>query len=124
MIVALGGNDYLRGIDPSVSKANLDGILQVAAEKDVHVLLVGQSVGANYGIDYKEQFDAMYGELAELYDVPLMESWFAGLYAAAGMSEGISEFLQPDNIHPNAEGVRVIVDTIGPAVLDLAKTAR
>jgi len=124
MIVALGGNDYLRGIDPAVSKANLDGILQIAAENDVPVMLIGQSVGANYGVEYKQQFDAMYGELAMQYDVPLVASWFAGLNAAAGMTEGISEFLQADNLHPNAEGVRVIVDAMGPEIARFADTVR
>ena len=124
MIVALGGNDYLRGIDPAVSKANLDGILQIAAENDVPVMLIGQSVGANYGVEYKQQFDAMYGELAMQHDVPLVASWFAGLNAAAGMTEGISEFLQADNLHPNAEGVRVIVDAMGPEIARFADTVR
>lgn len=124
MIVALGGNDYLRGIDPAVSQANLDGILATAADAGVAVLLVGQTVGANYGIEYKQQFDEMYGELAQKYNVPLVGSWFAGLNAAAGMMDGISEFLQPDNIHPNAEGVRVIVATMGPAVEALAASVR
>jgi len=66
----------------------------------------------------------MYGELAKKYDVPIVASWFAGLNAAAGMSEGFSEFLQDDNLHPNAEGVRVIVQTLGPIVAKLADTAR
>lgn len=124
MIVALGGNDYLRGIDPKVSKANLAGILQYAQDNGVDVLLVGQTVGGNYGLEYKEEFDGMYDALALQFDVPLVASWFAGLNAAAGMTDGITEFMQADNIHPNAEGVRVIVDTLGPAVTALADAAR
>lgn len=124
MIVALGGNDYLRGIDPAVSKNNLAGILEIAAQQDVPVLLVGQTVGGNYGIEYKQQFDGMYPELAAQFGVQLFPSWFAGLNAAAGMTEGISAFLQPDNIHPNAEGVRIVADTLGPEVLALIDAAR
>jgi len=92
-------------------------------EVDAMIVALG-SVGANYGVEYKQQFDAMYGELAMQYDVPLVASWFAGLNAAAGMTEGISEFLQADNLHPNAEGVRVIVDAMGPEIARFADTVR
>lgn len=120
MIVALGGNDYLRGLDPAVSRANLDGILSAAAARDVDVLLVGITAGMNYGPDYKQDFDKMYTELAATYDVPLYPTFFAGLQAVAGMQDGIQTFMQPDGIHPNAKGVQVIVADIGPVVLDLA----
>lgn len=119
MIVALGGNDYLRGLDPAVSKANLDGILAAGEDAGVPVLLVGLSVGTNYGITYKEDFEGMYRALADAYGVPLYPDFVSGLRAAAGMQDGMSEFLQADGIHPNREGVRVIVDAMGPAVLEL-----
>lgn len=120
MIVALGGNDYLRGLDPAVSRANLDGILTAASQRDVAVLLVGITAGTNYGPDYKQSFDEMYMELAEIHDVPLFPSWFAGLQAVTDMADGAAGFMQPDGIHPNAEGVRLIVAAMGPAVQDLA----
>ena len=123
MIITLGGNDYLRGIDPEVSKANLDGILAAGQEADVEMLLVGLSVGSNYGLDYKQAFEGMYAELAAKYDVPLYADFAAGLRAAAGMQEGMSEFLQPDGIHPNKDGVSVIVAAIGPAIVDLVARA-
>ncbi len=119
MIVTLGGNDYLRGIDPAVSKANLDGILAQGQAAGVDMLLVGLSVGANYGLDYKEAFEGMYAELAAKYDVPLYPDFAAGLRAAAGMGEGMTEFLQADGIHPNKDGVEVIVAAIGPSIVDL-----
>lgn len=124
MIITLGGNDYLRGIDPAVSKANLDGILAQGRAAGVEMLLVGLSVGANYGLDYKEDFEGMYAELAEKYGVPLYADFAAGLRAAAGMGEGMSEFLQADGIHPNAEGVTLIVAAMGPSVADLVAKAR
>lgn len=124
MIVTLGGNDYLRGIDPAVSRANLDGILSAGQDAGVDMLLVGLSVGANYGLDYKQDFEGMYVDLAAKYDIPLYPDFASGLRAAAGMQEGMSEFLQPDGIHPNAEGVSVIVAAIGPTVLDLVTTAQ
>ncbi len=121
MIVTLGGNDYLRGIDPAVSRTNLDGILAAGQEAGVEMLLVGLSVGGNYGLDYKAEFEGMYAELATQYDIPLYPDFAAGLRAVSGMGEGMSEFMQADGIHPNAEGVRVIVSAIGPTVLDLLK---
>ncbi len=124
MIVTLGGNDYLRGIDPAVSRANLDGILSAGQDAGVVMLLVGLAVGANYGLDYKQDFEGMYVDLAAKYDIPLYPDFASGLRAAAGMQEGMSEFLQPDGIHPNAEGVEVIVAAIGPTVLDLVTTAQ
>ena len=60
MIVALGGNDFLRGFAPDVSRANLEGILQAADAAEVEVLLVGMQAPGNYGPDYKLAFDAIY----------------------------------------------------------------
>ena len=122
MIVALGGNDYLRGLDPAVTRDNLDRILATAEERGIEVLLVGMRVGLNYGPDYKDRFDSIFTDLSAAYDVPLYESWFTGLLAVAGMQEGVSEYMQADGLHPNAEGVRVIVDAMGPAVLALAES--
>ena len=122
MIVALGGNDYLRGLDPAVTRDNLDRILATAADRDIEVLLVGMRVGLNYGPEYKEAFDSIFTDLAARYDVPLYASWFTGLLAVAGMQEGVSDYMQDDGLHPNAEGVRVIVEAMGPAVLALAES--
>jgi len=124
MIVTLGGNDYLRGLDPAVSRANLDGILAAGQEAGVAMLLVGLSVGSNYGVDYKQEFEGMYVDLAAKYEIPLYADFAAGLRAAAGMQEGMSEFLQADGIHPNPEGVSVIVAAMGPRVLELVAAAQ
>ena len=124
MIVALGGNDYLRGIDPAVSKANLDGILAEGQAAGVEMLLVGLSVGGNYGQDYKQAFEGMYAELAARYDVALFADFAAGIRSGAGMADEMTEFLQPDGIHPNKEGVTLIVSAMGPAVADLAAAVR
>ena len=121
MIVTLGGNDYLRGLDPLVSRQNLNGIIAAGEVAEVEMLLVGLQIGTNYGLDYKSEFEGMYVDLSEQYDVPLYPDFAAGLRAVAGMQEGMSEFLQPDGIHPNAEGVSVIVAAIGPTILDLVQ---
>ncbi len=119
MIVTLGGNDFLRGLDPLITRQNLDGILQAGQAAEVEMLLVGLQVGGNYGLDYKAAFEGLYPALAEKYDVPLYPDFAAGLRAVAGMQEGMSEFLQADGIHPNKDGVAVIVAAIGPRVLEL-----
>ncbi|MFQ6547487.1 arylesterase [Aestuariibius sp. 2305UL40-4] len=121
MIVALGGNDFLRGIDPAVSRENLAGILEAARAADVEVLMVGLEASSNYGPDYKAAFDSMYPELSDEFGVSLVPSWFDGILAASD-SDGPSAFMQPDGIHPNAEGVSVIVDALGPAVVDLVES--
>lgn len=123
MIVALGGNDYLRGMDPQVSRANLAGILDKASASDVDVLLVGLVAGGNYGPDYKQAFDAMYPDLAREYDVAYYPRWFAGIVAVAGMEDDLAAYMQADGIHPNAEGVKLIVDAMGPWVAALVAQA-
>ncbi|QYX57129.1 arylesterase [Roseovarius sp. SCSIO 43702] len=117
MIVALGGNDLLRGIAPEVSRANLDRILHEAQAREVPVLLVGLAAPGNYGPDYKVAFDAIYPELAEQYGALHAPSFFAGLPEEDPAK--LRGYLQPDGIHPNADGVERIVEGLGPHVLDL-----
>jgi acyl-CoA thioesterase-1 len=121
MIVALGGNDVLRGIDPAVSRANLDGILQAADQADVEVMLVGMDAPGNYGPQYKAEFDAMFPELAQKYGTLYAPNFFAGIDAGEGDLAAATAFMQPDGIHPNAEGVARIVEALGPMVLDLVE---
>ena len=121
MIVTLGGNDLLRGIDPSVSRANLDGILKAAQDAEVEVLLVGMTAPGNFGPDYKTAFDSIYPDLASQYDASLMGSFFDGL-SDNGETPDLSQarsFFQADGVHPNAQGVSRIVDALGPKVQTL-----
>lgn len=122
MIVALGGNDLLRGIAPEAARANLDGILQAAQTANVDVLLVGMQAPGNYGPDYKRDFDAMYPELAAQYETLFLDSFFAGLPSRDPAD--LAEFVQTDGIHPNADGVKKIVAGFGPAVLELIDKSR
>ncbi|WP_209016369.1 arylesterase [Roseibium sp. RKSG952] len=122
MIVALGGNDLLRGIAPEVSRANLDKILNAADKAEVEVLLVGMEAPGNYGPDYKQAFDSMYPELAQKYDTLFVDSFFVGL-EAEGDPGAVSQYMQSDGIHPNAQGVALIVENLGPAVLELVTEA-
>ncbi len=126
MIVALGGNDLLRGLDPTQARGNIEGIMQAAQAAGVEVLLVGIQAPGNYGPDYKAQFDAIYPELAEAYDSLYLESFFAGLSEGDEMPDpaALRSFFQGDGIHPNAEGVARIVARMGPEVLALVAEAR
>lgn len=121
MIVTLGGNDYLRGLDPAASRANLRGILEAAQARDIPVMLIGITAGANYGADFKAQFDGMYVDLAAEFETVFEPDFFAGLLAKAGTQDGVAALMQADGIHPNKTGVDAIVDRLGPAVLTFAQ---
>lgn len=119
LIVNLGGNDMLRGLDPKVSRANFEKILQAAAVKDLPVLLVGLTGPANFGPDYKAAFDAMYPELAAQYGAVLMPNYFASIAPEGTQSGQLATYMQDDGIHPNGDGVARIVADMGPKVLEL-----
>lgn len=118
MIVELGGNDMLRGIAPEVAEENLRGILKAAEAADVDVLLVGLQAPGNYGPDYKAEFEAIWPDLAAEFDAALHPDLFAPLRAEGDEESVRARYFQPDGIHPNADGVRLIVEALGPAVAD------
>lgn len=112
VLIALGGNDLLRGIDPEVSRANLAAMLEALKSRDIPVLLSGMQAPLNYGPEYKAAFDGMYGDLAETHGA-MFDPYFLEEVAT------VPELNQPDGIHPNAEGVQRIVERIGPRVVEL-----
>lgn len=124
LIVALGGNDLLRGIDPAVSRANLDGILKAAQDRSLPVLLVGMDAPANYGADYEDAFDAMYPELSESYGTLYHPNFLGALASQEDRIATLRDFMQGDGIHPNAAGVALIVQDLGPVVLALLEQAK
>lgn len=121
MIVALGGNDLLRGLGPEQARSNIDGILQAAETAEVDVLLIGMQAPGNFGPAYKSQFDAIYPELAEAYGSEFLESFFTGLSGVGDITNPLSlkDYFQADGVHPNAQGVALIVKEVGPKVLAL-----
>lgn len=123
MIVTLGGNDYLRGTDPAVSRANLDNILAAGQSAGVRMLMIGIVAGSNYGAEYKQQFDGMYVDLAAQYNIPLYRDFFGGLRDVITDQRPLASFMQSDGIHPNKDGVAAIVESIGPSVLKLTEPA-
>ncbi|MBW7056946.1 arylesterase [Paracoccus bogoriensis] len=124
MIVALGGNDLLRGIDPAASRANLDAILTAAGAAGVPVLLAGLPAPGNYGPDFRRDFETMYVDLAQEHDAILVPDFLGPLGEKATQGLSIADLMQDDRIHPNAEGVRQIVAAIGPEVERLLERAR
>lgn len=112
LIVTLGGNDLLRGLPPEDARANLAGILREAEGRGVAVLLVGMQAPLNYGPEYKAAFDAIYPELATEFGALHAESFLAPILAA----EDPAALMQGDGIHPNAAGVALVVEALGPAV--------
>lgn len=122
LIVALGGNDLLRGIDPAVSRANLDGILSTARAQGLPVLLIGMDAPSNYGADFEAAFDSMYPELAAHYGTLLHPNFLGALAAMDDRATVLETYMQGDAIHPNAKGVALIVADLGPTVQQLAES--
>ncbi len=118
MMVVLGGNDLLRGMDPAATRANLDGILQAGASRDLPMLLAGMQASMNYGAGYKAAFDGLYPDLAEEYDTVFLPSFLDPVLREGALAVDPA-LIQADGIHPNAEGVQRIVAALGPAVLEV-----
>lgn len=121
MILALGGNDMLRGLDPAQVRANLESIIETAQAKGLPVLLVGMVAPGNYGAGYKAEFDGLYPALAGQHDLLFARDFLGPLKGAP--EDGLRD-MQPDGIHPDAKGVQRIVKALGPKVLKLVERAR
>ena len=112
VIVELGANDGLRGLEPAQMKDNLDAIIADLKKRNIAVLLAGMRAPPNFGPRYGAEFDAVYPSLAKKHAVPLYPFFLNGVAAEPALN-------QRDGIHPNRDGVRVIVDRITPYVLRL-----
>ena len=117
LIVALGANDILRGLDPGQARANLDAILSAADAKGVPVLLIGMWTPGNYGPEYQAAFNAIYPELAQAHGALLVPDFLAPL--RADWQASLANLMQPDALHPNPAGVKLMVEGVGPKVLEL-----
>jgi acyl-CoA thioesterase I len=107
VILELGANDALRGLDPSTVRANLDAMLGKIQKSEAKVLLVGMLAPANFGEEYQQAFNRIYPELAEAHGVALVPFVLDGVALDP-------QFNQPDGLHPNERGVAVIVEHIAP----------
>jgi acyl-CoA thioesterase-1 len=117
VIVELGANDALRGIDPAVTRSALSDVLTRLKARGIAVLLCGMLAPPNYGHDYADRFNAIYPDLAKSFDVPLYPFFLNGVAADAKLN-------QADGIHPTAEGVDIIVQNILPSVEALLGTIK
>ncbi|GGE42960.1 arylesterase [Agaricicola taiwanensis] len=111
VIVELGANDALRGVDPDVTRKALDRILSRLKERNIPVLLAGMYAPRNMGPEYVQAFDRIYPELAVKYDVPLYPFFLDGVAGDRTLNLG-------DGVHPNEAGVGEIVERILPMVED------
>lgn len=118
MMVALGGNDLLRGIDPSASRANLRAILERLQAEGIPAMLVGLPAPGNYGPEFRDAFEAMYVELAAEFEAALYPNLLQPMAEKHELGLTYSEMMQDDRIHPSAIGVLAIVEALGPAVSD------
>ena len=109
VILELGANDTLRGIDPAISRATLDKLLSRLQTRKLPVLLAGMKAAANWGNSYVDAFEAMYTDLAAKYALPLYPFFLDGVALDPALN-------QQDGLHPNPKGVAIIVSRILPAV--------
>jgi acyl-CoA thioesterase-1 len=112
VILELGANDALRGIDPATVRANLEAMISRIQASGAKLLLTGMVAPSNWGEDYRREFDRIYPELAQAHGVALYPFLLDGVAMDA-------RFNQPDGLHPNERGVAVLVDHIAPLVARL-----
>jgi acyl-CoA thioesterase-1 len=114
VILALGANDGLRGASLDAMRANLEAIVDASRRSKARVLLVGMRLPPNYGVDYTEKFQNVYGEIARARKLPLVP------FLLDGFAENRSLF-QPDGVHPAAEAQPVILETVWKGLRPLLK---
>jgi acyl-CoA thioesterase-1 len=112
VILELGANDMLRGIDAATVRANLDAMIAKIQASGAKLLLTGMQASPNFGEEYQRDFNRIYPELAQAHGVPLYPFLLDGVARDPKLN-------QPDGLHPNRRGVRIIVDHIAPYVARL-----
>ena len=105
IIIELGGNDGLRGINPGITRANMERMIQHGQDGNAQVLLAGIKLPPNYGAAYLQQFESMYADLAGEFDTLLVPFFMDGVIFQPGL-------LQADGIHPNEKGQPVLLENI------------
>jgi len=109
LIVALGGNDGLRGLPPEQLEQNLSAIIEHGKKRGLAIILAGMEAPPNFGSDYTTRFRAVYPALAERHNVRLIPFLLDGVAGNAALN-------QPDGIHPNARGAEIVADLVWRAV--------
>ncbi len=101
-ILELGGNDLLRGLSPEETRENFSAMLDRLKAEGIPVLIMGMRAPPNYGPEYQQAFDALYGELASEYDTAIIPFWLEDIYQQP-------QLFQDDRIHPTVEGIEELV---------------
>jgi len=114
MILGLGANDMLRGINPSETKKNLENIILTAKDKNIEIVLAGMYAPTTHGVNYKNDFDNIYTSLSKKYDLALIPFLLEGVALNP-------ELNQSDGMHPNYEGTLVVSKTIKETILEIKK---
>ena len=117
VVVALGGNDLLRGFDPKFTKNNLQEIFKKLKSKRINSVIVGTISPLNYGPQFKKEYDEIYPALAQEHNLFYVDSFFAPIIDKKTQKISLN-LLQVDGIHPNEKGVEEIVKYIGPVIKD------
>lgn len=115
VIIELGANDAMRGIDPDLTRAALTDIVGRLKARKIAVMLCGMLAPPNFGADYGARFNSIYPDLAKQFDVPLYPFFLDGVAADAKLN-------QADGIHPTAEGVDIVVNNMLPTVEAFVRT--
>ena len=110
VILCLGANDMLRGLDPSLTKNNLDSIINKFINNNAIIILAGMQSPESMGPKFKKEFDAIYRDLSAQYNLIFMPFLLEGVALE-------KELLQADFKHPNAKGIRVMADNLNPYIL-------
>ncbi|MFN7002631.1 MAG: arylesterase [Roseinatronobacter sp.] len=118
MLVTLGGNDLLRGLDPAASRANLEAILTRLEREQIPAMLIGLPAPGNYGPEFKLAFERMYVDLSGQFGVPMVPNFMQPMTDKADAGASFADLMQDDHIHPNSAGVALIVEHLGPQVLE------
>lgn len=109
VILELGANDMLRAVPPEITERNLAEMIERLQARDIEIILVGMLAAPNLGNDYRVSFDGIFPRLAENYGVALYPFFLDGVVAQSGL-------MLDDGMHPNAEGVDIMVERVLPLV--------
>jgi acyl-CoA thioesterase I len=109
VILELGANDMLRGLDPALTRRNIEAIVERLKARNIPVMLAGMYASRNLGPDYVQKFDSLYPDIAKKHDLVLYPFFLEGVAGDRSLN-------LPDGLHPTAKGVEIIVGRILPSV--------
>ena len=112
IILGLGANDMLRGIQPDETERNLEQIINIAKNKKINIILAGMVAPDTHGKKYKKDFDGIYPKLSKKYNLPLIPFLLEGVALNPSLN-------QQDGIHPNKDGTLIVSETIKNSIINV-----